>query len=108
MYISEKQQNGKVLSKSLVETAANDWADLGNAHEMGEEIYATYHREMEATWGPDHITTVPEDYAQHIILGVHNSSLNSGRLPILHPLFVKILPLMHKIFSYRLFVSFGW
>ena len=25
---------------------------------------------MEATWGPDHITTVPEDYAQHVILGV--------------------------------------
>ena len=26
--------------------------------------------EMEATWGPDHITTIPEDYAQHVILGV--------------------------------------
>ena len=25
---------------------------------------------METTWGPDHITTVPEDYAQHVILGV--------------------------------------
>ena len=25
---------------------------------------------MEATWGPDHITTIPEDYAQHVILGV--------------------------------------
>ena len=59
-----------MLSESLVETAAHDWADLGNAREMGEEIHATYHHEMEATWGPDHITTVPEDYAQHIILGV--------------------------------------
>ena len=68
--ISEKQQNGKVLSESLVETAAHDWADLRNACEMGEEIHATYHQEMEATWGPDHITTVPEDYAQHVILGV--------------------------------------
>ena len=69
--ISEKQQNGKVLSKSLVETVADDWADLGNACEMGEEIHATYCHEMEATWGLDHITTVPEDYAQHVILGVH-------------------------------------
>ena len=40
--ISEKQQHGKVLSESLVETAAHDWADLGNAREMGEEIHATY------------------------------------------------------------------
>ena len=61
-----------MLSKSLVETAAHDWADLGNAREMGEEIHATYHQEIEATWGPDHITTVPEDYAQHVILGVHS------------------------------------
>ena len=68
----EKQQHGKVLSESLVETAAHDWADLGNAREMGKEIHATYRREMEATWGPDHITTVPEDYAQHVILGVHS------------------------------------
>ena len=68
--ISEKQQSGKVLSESLVETVTHDWADLGNACEMGEEIHATYHREMEATWGLDHITTVPEDYAQHVILGV--------------------------------------
>ena len=57
--ISEKQQYGKVLSKSLVETAAHNWADLGNALKMGEEIHATYHREMEATWGPNHITTIP-------------------------------------------------
>ena len=69
--ISEKQQNGKVLSESLVETVVHDWADLGNAREMGEEIHATYRREMEATYGPDHITTIPEDYAQHVILGVH-------------------------------------
>ena len=68
----EKQQHGKVLSESPVETAAHDWADLGNAHKMGEEIHATYRREMEATWGPDHITTVPEDYPQHVILGVHS------------------------------------
>ena len=34
--ISEKQQHGKVLSKSLVETVAHGWVDLGNAHEMGE------------------------------------------------------------------------
>ena len=59
-----------MLSKSLVETAAHDWADLGNAREMGEGIHATYRREMETTWGLDHITTVPEDYAQHVILGV--------------------------------------
>ena len=68
--ILEKQQNGKVLSESLVETAAHDWVDLRNACEMGKEIHATYRREMEATWGPDHITTIPEDYTQHIILGV--------------------------------------
>ena len=36
----EKQQHGKVLSESLVETAAHDWADLGNACEMGKEIHA--------------------------------------------------------------------
>ena len=59
--ISEKQQHGKVLTESLAETAAHNWADLKNALEMGEEIHATYRREMEATWGPDHITTVLED-----------------------------------------------
>ena len=88
--------------------AAHNWADLRNAHEMGEEIYATYRREMENTWGPDHISTVPEDYAQHVILGVYNSSSNSGRLPILHPPFLKVLPLMREISSSRLFVSFSW
>ena len=49
---------------------AHDSVDLGTACEMGEEIHATYQREMEATWGPDHLTTVPEDYAQHVIFGV--------------------------------------
>ena len=71
----EKQQHGQVLSESLVETVAHDWADLRNARTLGEEIHATYHREMESTWGPDHITTVPEDYAQHVILGVCIPSL---------------------------------
>ena len=80
--ISEKQQNGKVLSKSLVETAAHDWADLRNALEMGKEIHATYSQEMEATWGPDHITTIPEDYAQHVILGVHLVTLSTKFLLI--------------------------
>ena len=86
-YLLEKQQHGQVLSESLMETAAHDSADLGNAHEMGEEIHATYHREMEATWGPDHITTVLEDYAQHIILGVHKSSFSLGHLSVLWPPF---------------------
>ena len=80
--ISEKQQNGKVLSESLVETAAHDWADLRNAREMGEEIHATYRQEMEATWGLDHITTVPEDYTQHIILAVHLVMLSTKSLLI--------------------------
>ena len=68
--------------------AAHDWADLGNAREMGEKIHATYCREMEATWGPDHITTIPEDYAQHVILGVHKSSFSRGHLLALRPLFL--------------------
>ena len=71
-----------------METAAHDWANLGNAREMGEEIHATYRREMEATWGPNHITTVPEDYAQHIILGVRKSSFSCGHLFALWPLFL--------------------
>ena len=62
LLISEKQQNGKVLSESLVETAAHDWADLGNAREIGaRRSMPPYHWEMEANWGPDHITTVPEE-----------------------------------------------
>ena len=73
-----------VLSKSLVETANHDWADLGNACEMGEEVHATYRREMEATWGPNHITTIPEDYAQHIILGVCFVKSSTEFLPIPH------------------------
>ena len=81
--ISEKQQHSKVLSESLVETVAHDWADLENAREMGEEIHATYHQEMEATWGPNHITTIPEDYAQHVILGVHLIMSSTKFLPIL-------------------------
>ena len=70
-----------------METAAHNWEDLGNACEMGEEILATHRREMEATWGPDHITTVPEDYAQHVILGVCRSSFSFGHLPVLRPPF---------------------
>ena len=81
--ISEKQQHGKVLSESLVETAAHNWVDLGNAREMGEEIHATYRREMETTWGPDHITTIPEDYAQHVILGVSFVKSSTKFWPIL-------------------------
>ena len=73
IYNLEKRQHGKVLSELLVEMATHDWADLGNAREMDEEIHATYCREMENTWGPDHITAVPEDYAQHVILGIHMS-----------------------------------
>ena len=65
-----------------METAVHDSADLRNAHEMGEEIHATYHREMEATWGPDHITTIPEDYAQHIIHGVRFAKSSIGFLLI--------------------------
>ena len=80
--ISEKQQHSEVLSESLVETVAHDWADLRNAHEMGEEIHATYCREMEATWGPDHIATVPENYAQHVILGVYFIKSNTKFLHI--------------------------
>ena len=80
--ISEKQQNGKVLSESLVETAAHDWADLRNTREMGKEVHATCRREMEATWGLDHITTIPEDYAQHIILGVRLIMLSTKFLLI--------------------------
>ena len=71
-----------------METAAHDWADLGNACEMGEEIHATYWREMEATWGPDHVTTIPEDYAKHIILGVRKSGFSHDPLLAWRPLFL--------------------
>ena len=30
---------------------------------LGENIHASYRREMEKTWGPDHMGTLPEDYA---------------------------------------------
>ena len=50
------------------------------AREMGEEIHATYCCGMEATWGPEHLTTVPEDYAQHVILGVSTTGLVSHSL----------------------------
>ena len=51
---------------------------------MGEEIHTTYRQEMEATWGPDHITTIPEDYAQHVILGVHFVKSSTEFLLISH------------------------
>ena len=96
MFFLEKQQHGQVLGELLVETAAHDWADLGNARTMGEEIHATYHREMESTWGPDHITTVPEDYAQHVILGVCLVNLAEFQCLFLIPFF-RLLSILHDI-----------
>ena len=76
-----------MLSESLVETVAHDWADLGTAWEIGKEVHATYQHEMEATWGSDHLTTMPEDYAQYVILGVGMTSFLSCPLHL-----VLILP----------------
>ena len=80
-----------MLSKSLIETAVYDWADLRTASEMGEEIHVTYCRKMEANWGPEHTTTVPEDYAQHVILGVSLMDPVSGS-PSLSPFLLYPVP----------------
>ena len=58
------------MLESLAETVAHDWEDLGSVRELGENVHASFHCEMEKTWGPDHMGTLPEDYAQHVILGV--------------------------------------
>ena len=65
-----KAKHGPAMLESLAETVAHDWEDLGSIWELGENVHASYHREMEKTWGPDHMGTLPEDYAQHVILGV--------------------------------------
>ena len=80
-----------MLSKSLIETVVYDWVDLGTAREMGEEIHVTYCRKMEANWGPEHTTTVPEDYAQHVILGVSLMDPVSGP-PYLSPFLLYPVP----------------
>ena len=58
------------MLESLAKTVVHDWEDLGSVRELGENVHASFRREMEKTWGPDHMGTLPEDYAQHVILGV--------------------------------------
>ena len=80
-----KAKRGPAMLESLAKTVTHDWEDLGSVQELGENVHASYHREMEKTWGPEHMGTLPEDYAQHVILGVGVSFL-----PLLPPLFVAL------------------
>ena len=70
LFLAAKTKHGPAMLESLAETVAHDWEDLGSVRELGENVHASFRREMEKTWGPDHMGTLPEDYAQHVILGV--------------------------------------
>ena len=47
-----------------------DYKNFPKVPEFGEETARYIRKEMEDTWGSDHLSVLPEDEAQHWILGV--------------------------------------
>ena len=94
------------MLESLAEMVTHDWEDLGSIRELGENVHASYRREMEKTWGPDHLGTLPEDYAQHVILGVSFNPLFFYR-PTLS--LTRTDTVAHDPYSFsRGFASYDW
>ena len=47
-----------------------DYKNFPKVPEFGEETACFIRQEMEDTWGSEHLSVLPEDEAQHWILGV--------------------------------------
>ena len=56
----------QVLTDFLLE----DYKNFPKTPELGEETARYIRQEMEATWGSEHLSVLPEEEAQHWILGV--------------------------------------
>ena len=64
--IDRKPGDIQVLTDFMLE----DYKNFPKVPEFGEETARYIRKEMEDTWGSDHLSVLPEDEAQHWILGV--------------------------------------
>ena len=56
--------------EALTDFMLEDYKNFPKVPEFGEETASFIRQEMEDTWGSEHISVLPEDKAQHWILGV--------------------------------------
>ena len=56
--------------QALTDFMLEDYKNFPKVPEFGEETARYIRKEMEDTWGSDHLSVLPEDEAQHWILGV--------------------------------------
>ena len=56
--------------QALTDFMLEDYKNFPKVPEFGEETARYIRKEMEDTWGSDHLSVLPEDKAQHWILGV--------------------------------------
>ena len=56
--------------EALTDFMLEDYKNFPKVPEFGEETARFIRQEMEDTWGSEHLSVLPEDEAQHWILGV--------------------------------------
>ena len=56
--------------QALTDFMLEDYKNFPKVPELGEETARYIRQEMEDTWGSEHLCVLPEDEAQHWILGV--------------------------------------
>ena len=65
-FVDRKPGDIQALTDFLLE----DYKNFPKVPELGEETARFIRQEMEDTWGEEHLRVLPEDEAQHWILGV--------------------------------------
>lgn len=70
--------------EALTDFMLEDYKNFPKVPELGEETARFIRQEMEDTWGSQHLSVLPEDEAQHWILGV--GTLYFSGLVLLVPL----------------------
>ena len=77
--LDRKPGDIEILTDLMIENYKN----LPEARQLGEESVRFIQQEMEATWGQDHLAVLSEDDAQHWLLGVGGLFLGSSFILIL-------------------------
>ena len=68
--LSLVDRTNQVIYRRLTDFMLEDYKNFPKVPELGEETARYIRQEMEDTWGSDHLSVLPEDKAQHWILGV--------------------------------------
>ena len=66
MVVDRKPGDIQALTNFMLE----DYKNFPKVPELGKETARYIRQEMEDTWGSEHLCVLPEDEAQHWILGV--------------------------------------